>query len=153
LLEAAERIGVDAPGWTGAYRRALPVVTGLGLLLALANFYVTAMRPDRGLSSLPAWRDAAREVAGARLIASDRPSILNLLLETPAVRLPRTTDTALLQRFIAEYRPEALVLFADEPAEEPMAAAWRAGHLPRGWSLMVDRGILLIAKPHTLAPP
>jgi hypothetical protein len=62
------------------------------------------------------------------------------------VRLPRTTDPALLERFIREYTPAALVFFDDEPAERSMAAAWRSGRLPTGWRLVVNEPGLLVAR-------
>ncbi|MGV3719849.1 MAG: ArnT family glycosyltransferase [Actinomycetota bacterium] len=148
LLWREKQVGeAGGPQWLVSYQRwALPIAAA-GLLVCLANFYLTAASPTRGLASLPAWRAAAVEVADAQVIASDKPSILNLLLETPAVRLPRTTDPWLLARFAREFAPEAMVLFADEPAEAPMAEAWRAGQLPAGWRLTIDRGELLVLRP------
>jgi hypothetical protein len=125
----------------------LPLASFVGLAIGVAQFYRTQARPDHGIPSLPAWRAAASEVRGSRVVASDKPNILNLLLEVPAVRLPRTTDPAVLARFIGKYHPDVLVLFEDEPAEAPMANAWRAGHLPPGWRLTTDTGVLLIARP------
>lgn len=149
LLSAAERARneVTAPCWLARYTRVAPLAAFAGLAICLIGFYGTYARADRGLKDLPDWKDAASQVRGARLVASDKPAILNLLLETPSIRLPRTTDTAQLDRFIRSYHPEALVLFPDEPAERPMAAAWRAGNLPPGWRLKVDQARLLIALP------
>jgi 4-amino-4-deoxy-L-arabinose transferase-like glycosyltransferase len=158
LLSAAELRCTEgaAPPWMSRYVRSVPGVAGAGLAVCLLVFYATFARADRGLPELPAWKRAALEVRGAALVASDKPSILNLLLEIPAVRLPRTTDPQQLARFIQAYRPDALVLFVDERAERPMAEAWRGGRLPEGWRLDVDRGSLLIARPvagHGVAPP
>jgi len=137
------------PRWLVRYQRVGLPLAAAGLLICLVNFYLIAASPTRGLASLPAWRAGAAAAAavGARLIASDKPSILNLLLETPAVRLPRTTDPLLLERFAREFEPEVMVLFVDEPAEAPMAAAWRSGRLPRGWRLAIDRPSLLVLVP------
>jgi len=149
IIATAERVAAEdtASPWVRLYVRWLPRIAWAGLAASVGLFYATFARADRGLKEIPSWRLAAAEVRGAPLIASDKPSILNLLLETPAVRLPRTTDPRQLARFISAYQPGVLVLFADEPAERPMAEAWRAGRLPEGWHLDVDRGSLLIARP------
>lgn len=148
LLSVAERVRIEgtAPSCLGRYARVASLAAFAGLAVCLVGFYGTDARADRGLKYLPAWKEAASQVRGARLVASDKPAILNLLLETPAIRLPRTTDAAQLDRFIRSYHPEALVLFPDEPAERPMAAAWRAGNLPQGWRLKVDQANLLIVR-------
>jgi hypothetical protein len=153
LLSTAERTreGRTTPSWLNQYTRFAPAMAGLGLAVCLGVFYATYARVDRGLPELPTWKAAASQVRGASLIASDKPAILNVLLATPCVRLPRTTDPAQLARFIGELHPEVLVLFADEPAEQPMAEAWRAGRLPEGWRLAVAEGNLLIAQPAMLA--
>lgn len=149
LLAGADRVRSDAAAWPWLRRLAvaIPGLAGVGLAGCLVAFYATFAAPDRGLAGLPAWREAAGRVKGAGLIASDKPSILNLLLETPAVRLPRTTDPEQLARFLHAYRPGALVLFPDEAAERPMAQAWRAGRLPAGWRLDMDTERLLILRP------
>ncbi|MCC2672878.1 MAG: hypothetical protein K0Q72_5350, partial [Armatimonadetes bacterium] len=48
--------------------------------------------------------------------------------------------------FLRAYEPAVLVLFDDEPAEAPMASAWRSGRLPTGWLLAVDEPGLLVAR-------
>jgi hypothetical protein len=145
LLAATERVE-GAAGWSRVYARHLRVVAAVGLAVCVAAFYHTQARPDRGLPSLPAWRKGAEAARGLGTVASDKPAILNLLLEAPAVRLPRTTDVALLERFLRAYEPAVLVLFDDEPAEAPMASAWRSGRLPTGWLLAVDEPGLLVAR-------
>jgi hypothetical protein len=151
LLAAGERSRL-LPAGPGARPKgrlfpAACLLSAVGLAAALAQFYATHARADRGVPSLPAFRAAAEEVRGAALAASDNPWSLNLLGEVPAVMLPRTSDPAVLERFIAKYRPEALVLFADEPAEAPMREAWRGGTMPRGWRLARDSGTWLLARP------
>jgi len=120
-----------------------------GLVGALAQFYAQQLRPDHGRPGLTAVRAAAESVRGAPVIASDKPGTLNLLLETPAVMLPRTRDPGQLSRFIEKYRPDVLVLFVDEPLKreaEEMAGDWRAGRLPPGWRLAEDTGGYLIVR-------
>lgn len=153
LLWAAGRVSRYPPGdgSGGIWRflgRALPAATALGLAAALAMFYARELRPDRGLPMLPVWREAAARVAGAGVIASDRPATLNVLTERPAVMLPRTTDRAQLQRFVELFRPDVMVLFGGEPEKasaDAMAAAWRTGALPAGWVLDVENDRMLIA--------
>jgi 4-amino-4-deoxy-L-arabinose transferase-like glycosyltransferase len=149
LLAASER----APSGPARWRLPLLAASGLGLGLFLAQFYALQARPDHGQPSGPVVRQAAREVRDARLIASDRPATLNLLLDTPAVMLPRTTDRAQLGRFVAAYRPDALVLFVEEPLAveaRAMADSWRRGGLPAGWRLVHDDRRVLIARPFAL---
>jgi 4-amino-4-deoxy-L-arabinose transferase-like glycosyltransferase len=136
-------------------RRLLPAVTTLGLLMLLVRFYAEQLPAERGTPDIRTWKAAARDVEGARLIASDRPATLNLLLETPAVMLPRMTDREQMERFAAAYGPDVMVLFPHEPqraAAEAMAAAWRAGRLPRGWELTRDTGAYLVARRSAQAP-
>jgi len=150
-LAIATRLARTGAGIAAAVGRWLPRLAGALLVAMLVHFAWQQTRPDRGIPSLPAWREAAALVRDARRVASDKPAILNLLLEVPAVRLPRTTEREPLRRFVERYAPDALVLFADEPGEPAVAAAWRAGALPPGWRLVHDRGILLIAR--RLPPP
>lgn len=145
-LAIGARLAPTGEGIAAGLGRWLPRLAGALLVGMLVHFAWQQTRPDRGIPSLPAWREAAAAVRDVRLVASDKPAILNLLLAVPAVRLPRTTDRDQLGRFVERYAPDALVLFADEPGEPAVAAAWRTGGLPPGWQLVHDRGILLIAR-------
>jgi hypothetical protein len=159
LFAAALRLRAAEPESSSLRRLAalLPAASFAGLAVALFVFYAEQLRPDHGVRALPALRAAAAALDDTRVVASDRPATLNLVLERPSVMLPRTTDPAQLARFIERYRPDALVLFLDEPqkrAAEAMAAAWRAGRLPARWVLAADGGMYLIARPrHAPAPP
>ncbi len=122
----------------------LLTASALGLAFELTRFYSAQIGSGRGVPEHHAWKAAAAQAQGARLIASDNPWILNLLTERPAVMLPRTTDPEKLERFIREYQPDVLVLFPNEEAERPMAAAWRAGRLPTGWRLIQESDAYLV---------
>lgn len=143
-LLAASLLAAAPP--PGAGRKLLLAANGLGLAAALAGFYGRELgAPAPGARAA---RAAAAAVSEARLVASDRPATFNLLLERPAVMLPRTTDPAQLGRFVARYRPDTLVLFLSEPLRdeaEVMARSWRAGGLPPGWKLRIDTADYLIA--------
>lgn len=144
LLAAAPRAAL--PGW--GKKLLLAAALG-GLSLFLTGFYRREMAPDHGVSSMPSIRRAVVAAGNAGVVASDRPALLNLLLERPTVMLPRTADRAQLTRFVARFQPDVLILFIEEPqkrAAETMATAWRNGGLPAAWRLAEDDEKLLVAR-------
>ncbi len=136
--------------WAGLLR-GLSATTALAYLIGgLAWLYWTEVgtQSDRA-ADRRRLHQAADAVRGARLIASDRPGALNLLTGVSAVMLPRTADTAQFRRFVGRYRPDAVVLFIQEPLLDEaraMAAVLRRHALPPDWTLAVDENGLLIAR-------
>ncbi len=146
LLAKAEELWKNSSGEKRLWRAAaivLPAVSALGLCVELGRTYARELSPNHGLPYLADVRRAVDETASLRLIATDRPSLLNLLREKPAVMLPYTEDGEKMRRFLAAYQPEALLLTLQPPLKaeaERIAASWRAGSLGADWKLTFDTG-------------
>jgi hypothetical protein len=149
LAKAEELWAANSPDmrlWRAA-ALLLPVLSALGLSIELARTYLRELSPDRGVACLTDIRRAVDETAELGLVASDRPSLLSVLRERPAVMLPYTKDRAQMQRFLDTYHPEALLLTVQPPLQseaEAIAQEWRRGFLGSEWRPAYDSGEALL---------